>query len=129
MHFHHYLILWFTVETTPIASKRRGLALRELFYITHVKNIKSILEKGILSHNQVKELGIQSEAIYNKDVVARREAKTIHSDKILMVGGLQASADIHAIAKQVMVNNTKNSTRMRFIFNPSSPNYAEKTCS
>jgi len=80
MHFHHYLILWFTVEIAQIASKKRGLVLRELFYITHVKNIKSILEKGILSHNRVKELGIQSEAIYNKDVVARREAKTIPGD-------------------------------------------------
>jgi len=80
MHFHHYLILWFTVEMTQIANKKRGLALRELFYITHVKNIKSILEKGILSHNRVKELGIQSEAIYNKDVVAKRGAKTIPGD-------------------------------------------------
>lgn len=68
------------VEATQTAGKRRGLPFRELFYITHVKNIESILEKGILSHNRVEELGIQSETIYNKDVVSRREGKTVPGD-------------------------------------------------
>jgi O-acetyl-ADP-ribose deacetylase (regulator of RNase III) len=68
------------LEPAQIAGKKRGLVLRELFYITHVKNIESILEKGILSHNRVKELGIQSETIYNKDVVSKREKITVPDD-------------------------------------------------
>ena len=68
------------VEQPQTTTKKRGLVLRELFYITHVKNLDSILEKGILSHNRVKELGIQSETIHNKDVVSRREAIIVPKD-------------------------------------------------
>ena len=75
-----FLFVISKVEPINTSSKTRGLVIRELFYITHVKNIKSILEKGILCHNRVEELGIQSEKIYNKAVVARREAITVPSD-------------------------------------------------
>jgi O-acetyl-ADP-ribose deacetylase (regulator of RNase III) len=67
-------------KTVPKATKKRGLVLRELFYITHVNNIKSILEKGILCHKRIEELGIGFERIYNKDVVKKRESITVPGD-------------------------------------------------
>jgi O-acetyl-ADP-ribose deacetylase (regulator of RNase III) len=51
--------------------------IRELFYITHVKNLKSILERGILCHKLIEESGIPYERIYNKEVVSRRESITV----------------------------------------------------
>lgn len=64
-------------------SAKSRFVIRELFYITHVKNIKSILEKGILSHKQIEESGITYERIYNKDVVSRREAITVPDGRSL----------------------------------------------
>lgn len=54
--------------------KRSRIVLRELYYITHVKNLKSILENGILSHCKIEQSGIDFARIYNKDVVCRRQA-------------------------------------------------------
>lgn len=45
------------------------------YYITHIDNVKSILDKGILSHDQVKKEGIKNKAIYDKHVLARRSEK------------------------------------------------------
>ncbi len=53
--------------------RRKNFVLRELFYITHVKNLASILEKGILSHSKIVEEDLSFERIYNKEVVSRRE--------------------------------------------------------
>jgi len=57
--------------------------IRELFYITHVKNTKSILEKGILCHKRIEESGIPYERIYNKEVVSRRESITVPDGRSL----------------------------------------------
>ena len=54
-------------------QRRAYTVLRELYYITHVKNLKSILDKGILSHCKMQENGLNFERIYNKSVVTRRE--------------------------------------------------------
>ena len=54
-------------------QRRAYTVLRELYYITHVKNLKSILDKGILSHCKMEETGLNFERIYNKSVVTRRE--------------------------------------------------------
>lgn len=54
-------------------GKRRPV-LRELFYITHVNNLRSILERGILSHEKIDELGLSYERIYNKEIVSRRQS-------------------------------------------------------
>ena len=49
---------------------------RDLYYITHIGNIPSILKHGILSHNQIQEQGIKDYIhIYNDDVVLRRKSK------------------------------------------------------
>lgn len=43
-----------------------------LFYITHIDNLASILEHGILSHNEIERQGLDYEAIYDGQIVSRR---------------------------------------------------------
>jgi O-acetyl-ADP-ribose deacetylase (regulator of RNase III) len=69
--------------TTRTGSSSSRFVIRELFYITHVNNIKSILEKGILCHKRIEDSGITYERIYNKDVVSRREAITVPDGRSL----------------------------------------------
>lgn len=52
------------------------LKLRGLYYITHVDNLASILEKGILSHNLIERNKIQHTAIYDEKIIAMRKSKT-----------------------------------------------------
>jgi O-acetyl-ADP-ribose deacetylase (regulator of RNase III) len=47
--------------------------LRELYYITHVDNIESILRNGILSHEQIEKRQIKYTPIYDKEIVSRRK--------------------------------------------------------
>ncbi|QQG49583.1 MAG: DUF4433 domain-containing protein [archaeon] len=56
---------------TRESRKRRDF--RELYYITHVDNLKSIVTKGILSHSMVEKSGVKYTPIYNKDIVANRK--------------------------------------------------------
>lgn len=48
-----------------------------LYYITHVENLPSLLERGILSHNRVAQEGIQSRKIYDSSIVERRGDKRV----------------------------------------------------
>ena len=50
----------------------RKIPFRGLFYITHIDNIKSILELGILSHNLAHQSNIVNTDISNQMVNARR---------------------------------------------------------
>ncbi len=43
-----------------------------LYYITHVNNVVSILEHGILSHEKIESEGIQYTRIYDEGIVANR---------------------------------------------------------
>lgn len=53
------------------------MVLRELFYITHVSNIKAILEKGILSHNKLEKASLNLKTVSIKSVEDKRsEVKT-----------------------------------------------------
>ena len=49
----------------------------DLFFITHVDNLESILKKGILSPNNVDKLGIQPKKIGNESIVNARKHITI----------------------------------------------------
>lgn len=52
-------------------------SMRELYYITHVNNLPSILEKGILSHERVLNENIKYTPIYDEQIVlGRRDRKT-----------------------------------------------------
>ena len=44
-----------------------------LYFISHISNLKSILEEGILSHNEVKTLNLKHVDLSNQDVQKRRE--------------------------------------------------------
>ena len=48
-----------------------------LFYITHIDNIPSLLEKGILSHEQIVSRNIQFKPIYDEGIVSNR--RSIHT--------------------------------------------------
>ena len=58
-----------------IAKKYYGSVKHQwdLFFITHVGNLESILKKGILSPNNVDKLGIQPKEISNEDIVNTRK--------------------------------------------------------
>ena len=49
--------------------------VKGLYYITHVNNLHSILQYGILSHQQVEKQNIPYTHIYNPEIVANREAR------------------------------------------------------
>ncbi|HFD39472.1 MAG TPA: DUF4433 domain-containing protein [Anaerolineae bacterium] len=47
--------------------------IKGLSYITHVKNLSSILQRGILSHARIEREGIAYTPIYDRGIVARRK--------------------------------------------------------
>ena len=61
----------------------RQLDLRNLYYITHIDNLPSILEKGILSHERIEDDQVQSARIYNTEIVNIRKEKNTPDQKSL----------------------------------------------
>lgn len=59
------------LDLTRLTDKR--YRIRELYYITHVKNISSILSKGILSHDRILSNKVNFTPIYDKKIVTRRK--------------------------------------------------------
>ena len=52
-------------------------SIRELYYITHIDNVRSILMNGILSHSRIMERDVKYTPIYDECIVSRRkEIKT-----------------------------------------------------
>jgi hypothetical protein len=51
-------------------------AIKSLYYITHVDNIPSIIEKGIFSHGEMETRGIPCTPIYDAQIVSDRQKKT-----------------------------------------------------
>lgn len=49
--------------------------IKNLYYITHIENISSILQEGILSHGQVEKQQIQFTPIYDNEIVNKRQNK------------------------------------------------------
>ena len=47
--------------------------IRELYYITHIDNVPSILKYGILSHERIISDNIQYTSIYDKGIVEKRQ--------------------------------------------------------
>jgi O-acetyl-ADP-ribose deacetylase (regulator of RNase III) len=50
--------------------------VKGLYYITHIANLPSILERGILAHRRVEEAGIPYTRIYDAAIVTNRGQKT-----------------------------------------------------
>jgi O-acetyl-ADP-ribose deacetylase (regulator of RNase III) len=57
--------------------------IQELYYITHIENIPSILAKGILSHKLVEDQQISYTPIYDQQIVTNRREKTAPNGKSL----------------------------------------------
>jgi O-acetyl-ADP-ribose deacetylase (regulator of RNase III) len=57
--------------------------IKGLFYITHVNNVRSILENGILSHGLVEERKIPFTPIYNAEIVSSRRERLTPNGKSL----------------------------------------------
>jgi len=52
--------------------------VRELHYICHIFNIPSILELGILSHNEVQHRGVRYKSVADAEVQDKRAVKYLH---------------------------------------------------
>ena len=61
----------------------RSFPPEELYYITHINNLRSILDEGILSHERIKQSGLDYTAIYDEDIVSIRKDKSTPSGKSL----------------------------------------------
>ena len=46
-----------------------GRTIRNLYYITHLDNVPSILRHGILSHEEIQSGGLAFTAIYDTAIV------------------------------------------------------------
>lgn len=57
--------------------------VKSLFYITHINNLPSIFQHGILSHRQVKARGVPFTPVYNAQIVANREQIATPDNKSL----------------------------------------------
>lgn len=57
--------------------------IRNLYYITHIDNLSSILERGILSHEQIEKERVQPARIYHTDIVNRKREKNTPDRKSL----------------------------------------------
>ena len=66
-----------TIRKRKIASEATVKNQWNLFFITHVDNLESILKKGILSPNNVDKLGIQPKEISNESIVNTRKRITV----------------------------------------------------
>ncbi len=53
----------------------RQAEVKSLYYITHVDNVASILQHGILSHGQIESRGIPFKPVYDAEIVSRRKGK------------------------------------------------------
>jgi hypothetical protein len=49
--------------------------IKSLYYITHIDNLLSILQQGILSHEQVEERKVSFAPIYDSGIVSKRKEK------------------------------------------------------
>lgn len=56
---------------------------RELYYITHVDNLESILRHGIYSHSKIEQAKIDPKKIYDNSVMLLRQARTTPSQRNL----------------------------------------------
>ena len=57
--------------------------VKGLYYITHINNLPSILQRGILSHQRIQDEGIEFTPIYDEQIVADRGNRTTPDGKSL----------------------------------------------
>lgn len=57
--------------------------VKSLFYITHINNLPSLFQHGILSHRQVTERGVPFTPVYNAEIVAHRQERQTPDNRSL----------------------------------------------
>jgi len=57
--------------------------IKGLYYITHIKNLPSILDRGILSHARIEALNVPFTPIYDSGIVSKRKDKSTPDQKSL----------------------------------------------
>jgi hypothetical protein len=57
--------------------------LKQLFYITHIDNLESILDQGILSHQNIEGWNIKFTPIYDRQIVSLRRERIVSDNKNL----------------------------------------------
>lgn len=57
--------------------------IKSLYYITHIENLPSIIERGILSHSKVEEMNVAFTPIYDGNIVSKRKNKLTPGGKSL----------------------------------------------
>lgn len=57
--------------------------IKNLYYITHINNIPSILRRGVLSHERVEVEQVQPTRIYDEQIISSRQKKTTPDGKSL----------------------------------------------
>src|SRR6266540_87579 len=65
------------------AKTETGKSIKELYYITHINNIPSILRQGILSHELIRSKDIPYTPIYDEEIVSNRRTITTPNGKSL----------------------------------------------
>ncbi len=60
-----------------------GKRSSQFFYITHVDNLPSILQKGILSHGKIESENVPYTPIYDKQIVNRRKERPVNDSSNL----------------------------------------------
>jgi ssDNA thymidine ADP-ribosyltransferase, DarT len=60
-----------------------GRTIRNLYYITHLDNVPSILRHGILSHEEIQSRGLAFTAIYDTAIVSRRSQISVPDGRTL----------------------------------------------
>ncbi len=60
----------------------RRAEIKGLFYITHVENIPSVLERGILSHAIVEAEHVAFTPIYDAAIVSKRKDKALRNVRV-----------------------------------------------
>ncbi len=65
------------------SSTARQKTLRQLYYITHIDNLDSIIKNGILSHSLIEEKKIPFTPIYDKEIVNNRKQNQTPAGKTL----------------------------------------------
>ena len=73
--------VWRLAPTPSLPAK----SIKELYYITHVNNIPSILGQGILSHELILSKGIPYTRVYDEEIVSNRQRITTPNGKTLWV--------------------------------------------
>src|SRR5574341_594074 len=63
--------------------KKKKPEITSLYYITHVDNVPSILQEGILSHQLVQDRGINYKSVYDAEIVGNRFLKRVPSGQSL----------------------------------------------